>query len=193
MWKIAPRRLITNPNNKATEKEHPSGIKIPSFGNFDLQALDVLKKFCLAATSKKEISSEERWIFKSQTRKEKKEIKRALWHTVTNKPILKFQRKAIDPISYSDLVEERYLDNFVIDIFIGKYEEQARQHGNYTTLYLPSEFFFWMSWNKREFQCEKLAHLLESTKPEKITQILAPIHFLRRVTGESFTSTVKTR
>jgi len=58
--------------------------------------------------------------------------------------MMRFGKKSIDLISFSDLAEERYVDSFIIDISIGKYTEEARANGNDDTSYFPTKVFEWM-------------------------------------------------
>ena len=64
----------------------------------------------------------------------------AFWHHPTNRPILKYGKKGLDATSFSDLVEERYINNFVIDICISKFLDEARENGKNDTVYFPTEF-----------------------------------------------------
>lgn len=38
---------------RANYKKNPMGIQLPGFGNFDLDGLDILKKFCFVCETKK--------------------------------------------------------------------------------------------------------------------------------------------
>ena len=58
----------------------------------------------------------------------------ALWHHPTNHPTLKCGKKGLDCTSFSDLVEERYIDNFVIDICISKFLDDAQEKGKNDTV-----------------------------------------------------------
>ena len=60
------------------------------------------------------------------------QLQDALWHHPASQPILKHGNKRLDTTSFSDLVEERYIDSFVIDICISKFLEESKQSGNKT-------------------------------------------------------------
>lgn len=49
--------------------------------------------------------------------------------------------KVIDVFFFFDFVEERYIDSFVIDVFISKYIEESYLYGYENKLYLFIEFF----------------------------------------------------
>lgn len=167
---------------RGKQKRSPTGVKMFGFGNFDLNGVGVLRKFCSVATTKRKLNSEQRWMSKTEgcTDREKEAIMKALWHTESHQAILKFQRKSVDSLNFAELVEERYLDNFVIDICIGKCLEEARSNGNNTTVYLPSEFFTWMTSDVKSFKSRKLMRLVQQTNPTEMSQILAPVHFPTR-------------
>lgn len=62
-------------------------------------------------------------------------LKDALWHHPTNHPILKYGKKGLDSTSFSDLVEERYIASFVIDICISKFLDDARENSKDDTVF----------------------------------------------------------
>lgn len=49
----------------------------------------------------------------------------ALWHHPASIPFLRYEKTGIDTILFADLVEERYIDNFIIDICISKFFEKT--------------------------------------------------------------------
>ena len=65
------------------------------------------------------------------------QLQNALWNILASQPIL---------------VEERYIDSFVIDICISKFPDKAREAGKGFTVFFPSEFYDWMRSNDKEFQ-----------------------------------------
>ena len=80
----------------------------------------------------------------------------ALWHHPGNSLILRFGKKSIDVMSFSDLAEERYIGCFIIDISIGKYIEEASANGNNDTIYFPTEVYEWMKSSKATFKQTKV-------------------------------------
>jgi len=54
-------------------------------------------------------------------------LRDALWHHPASQPILKHGNKQLDT-SFSDLVEERYIDSFVIDICISKFLDESKDY-----------------------------------------------------------------
>lgn len=157
------------------QQPRPIGIGIPGYGNFDSQGLGTLKKFDFISQIKLRVNKEAEWLKNLHLDSSECEaIKRALWHTNSGKPILRLNGKCIDPLNYSDLVEERYLDNFTIDICIGMYMRESERHGKLcNSVYFPSEFFCWMTSKNKIFKLNKLS----SRIIPQFTQILIPIHF----------------
>ena len=80
------------------------------------------------------------------------QLQNALWNILASQPILEHGTKHLDSTSFSDLVEERYIDSFVIDICISKFPDKAREAGKGFTVFFPSEFYDWMRSNDKEFQ-----------------------------------------
>lgn len=75
-----------------------------------------------------------------------------MWYYLVNILILRFRRKSIDVIFFFELIGERYIDSFVIDICIGKYLEEVRENGNDYILYFFFEFYDWMKFSDRSFK-----------------------------------------
>ena len=75
------------------------------------------------------------------------QLQNALWNILASQPILEHGTKNLDSTSFSDLVEERYIDSFVIDICISKFLDKAREAGKGSTVFFPSEFHDWMRSN----------------------------------------------
>ena len=71
-------------------------------------------------------------------------------------PVLALDHKAVDVLSFSDIVGERYIDSFVIDVSISKYIEESFSQGQHFTLYLPTEFFQWMQVQDKDFKLQKI-------------------------------------
>ena len=80
------------------------------------------------------------------------QLQNALWNILASQAILEHGTKNLDSTSFADLVEERYIDSFVIDICISKFPEKAREAGKGFTVFFPSEFHDWMRSNDKEFQ-----------------------------------------
>ena len=128
-------------NNAQKAGKNPTGIDIVGKGQFSESALCTLKRFCTLAHTSHKVSAEANWL--SQMRCSSGDLMRlqdALWHHPTNRPILKYGKKGLDATSFSDLVEERYINNFVIDICISKFLDEARENGKNDTVYFPTEF-----------------------------------------------------
>ena len=105
------------------------------------------------------------------------QLQDALWHHPASQPILKHGNKRLDTTSFSDLVEERYIDSFVIDICISKFLEESKQSGNNFTVYFPTEFYDWMSSNDMQFQQHQLRERLKLLRNiDDLKQILVPVY-----------------
>ena len=157
---------------------NPTGIDIEGKGQFSESALCILKRFCTLADTTRKVSAEANWLSKMKCSPEDLvRLQDALWHHPTNHPILKYGKKGLDSTSFSDLVEERYIDSFVIDICIGKFLDEARENGKNDTVYFPTQFYDWMSCNDKNFQ---QLQLNETTKHisniDDLQQILVPVY-----------------
>ena len=105
------------------------------------------------------------------------QLQNALWNVSASQPILEHGTKNLDSTSFSDLVEERYIDSFVIDICISKFLDKAREAGKSFTVFFPSEFYDWMRSNDKEFQKRKLRENVEQLKQvNDLQQILVPVY-----------------
>lgn len=130
-----------------------TAIDIVGKGRFSESALCIRKHFCTLADTTCKVSAEANWLSKMKSSSEDLvQLQDALWHYPTNQPILKYGKKGLDSTSYSDLVEERYINSFVIDISISKFLDDARENGNNDIVYFPTEFYDWMSCNNKNFQ-----------------------------------------
>ena len=104
-------------------------------------------------------------------------LQEALWHHPGNSLILRFGKKIIDVMSFSDLVEERYIYSFIIDISIGKYIEEARANGNNVTIYFPTEVYEWTKSSNATFKQTKVTQETSNfTNFDSPRQILVPVH-----------------
>lgn len=69
-----------------------------------------------------------------------------------NHPILKFGNKSIDVQSFADIAGEQWIDNFVVDISIANYIEDAQEQGIDNTLYFPTKVFDWLKSTSEDYQ-----------------------------------------
>ena len=71
-------------------------------------------------------------------------------------PILLFDHKIVDVQLFRDLVGERYIDSFHIDVSISKYIEESYLKGQDFTFYLLTGFFQWMQVQGKDFKLQKV-------------------------------------
>ena len=103
-------------------------------------------------------------------------LQEVLWNRPTSSPILRFDRKSIDVISFCDLAEKRYIDSFVTDVCISKYIEESTICGKEETMYFPTEFLQWMQVNDKAFKIRNLkARALQVARFDNLKQILVPV------------------
>ena len=156
---------------------NPSGIKIPGMGQFSEKGFAILKKFCAIVDTNCKVSSEADWLAYQKCSSENVAwLQDILWHHSPTTAILTSGKKSIDVSSFSDLVAERYIDSFVIDISIAKFIEEARESGKDDSLYFPSEVYEWLKCSK-ELKLVKLKK--ETTKLKNFCNlklILLPVH-----------------
>lgn len=130
---------------------------ISGLGQFSKQGLRILKKYCYVSETKQKVSEEARWLAEVNcTQGEFELLQSALWNKPMSSPILVLDHKAVDVLSFSDLVGERYIDSFVIDVSISKYIEESSSKGQDFTLYLPTEFFQLMQVQDKDFKLQKI-------------------------------------
>lgn len=165
-------------DSEKKDGRNPSGIKITGIGQFSEQGLIILKQFCTIADTKHKVSSEANWLAELKcSSADLGRLQDALWHHPGNSLILRFGKKSIDVMSFSDLAEERYVDSFIIDISIGKYIEEARANGNNDTIYFPTEVYQWMKSSNATFKQTKVAkETSRFTNFDSLKQILVPVH-----------------
>ena len=168
-------------SDERKEGKNPSGIDIKGMGRFSEDSLAVLRQFCTIADTNRKVSSEAHWLSQvSCSSEDLVRIQDALWHQSASSIVLRFGKKSIDVTSFSDLVEERYIDSFVLNISISKYLEEARENGQgYDTLYFPTECFEWLKSHNRQFK-ERQVTKITSRLPNSgdLQQILLPVHML---------------
>ena len=157
---------------------NPSGVKITGIGQFSEEGLTILKQFCVIADTKHKVSSEANSLAQLKcSSADLGRLQEALWHHPGNSVILRFGKKSIDVISFSDLAEERYVDSFIVDISIGKYIDEARANGNNETLYFPTEVYEWMKSDNATFKQTKVSkETSRLTIFDNLKQILVPVH-----------------
>jgi len=155
-----------------------SGVKFTGIGQFSKEGLSILKQFCTIANTKHTVSSEANWLAQLKVSSaDLGRLEEALWHHPGNSLIMRFGKKNIDVISFSDLAEERYIDSFIIDISIGKYIEEARANGNNDNIYFPTEFFEWNKSSNATFKQTKVTkETSRLTNFDSLKQILVPVH-----------------
>lgn len=130
---------------------------ISGLGQFSKQGLRILKKYCYVSETKQKVSEEARWLAEVNcTQGEFELFQSALWNKPMSSPILVLDHKAVDVLSFSDVVGERYIDSFVIDVSISKYIEESSSKGQDFTLYLPTEFFQLMQVQDKDFKLQKI-------------------------------------
>ena len=96
-------------------------------------------------------------------------IKAVLWELSATTTIMRAGQKSLDISSFSTLVAERNLDNFVIDATITKFVDESK-----SSIYLPTEVFFWLRSNDNSFILSKLAGVVKDDCNMKF--ILMPVH-----------------
>lgn len=101
-------------------------------------------------------------------------IKDALWNQGENTTVLRVGDKSTDVASFSTLVEEQYLDNFVIDVCILCFLQHFQ--GRSKALYLPSETHTWLKTNNIHFIHRKLCEVLSNSKENELDLLLCPLH-----------------
>ena len=165
-------------NNERKAGKNPRAIDFQGVGQFSENALSVLTRFCAIADMYRKVSVEANWL--SQMKCSPGDLMRlqdALWHHPTTRPILKHGKKKLDGTSFSDLVEERYVDSFVIDICIDKFLYEARENGINSTVYFPTEFHDWMSSDDKAFQQQQLRESVKELRNiNDLDQILLPVY-----------------
>lgn len=153
------------------------GVHIGGFGQFTEDGLSDLIKFIGISKTARMVAEERQWLQQFNfinNEDELEELTEALWHKPTNGIIIREGKKSIDVMSYSDIVSERHIDNFVVDISIEKYLQEV--NGN-DALYLPSELYDWMKSNSTKFKTVNLKKRVLGRKNVcDINVIIAPVH-----------------
>ena len=144
-------------------------------GTFSRDWISILKKFCLIFSLHAVIRSEERWLANNQDGLSVaaiSAIKEVLWDQGSSETVLRAACKSIDVSSFSTLVEERYVDNFVIDVTISRFLQDCQGQMGSKTLYLPSETHAWLSTNDRQFIDRKLQEVLSTNRENEFELLL---------------------
>lgn len=156
----------------------PTGIEIEGKGEFSETSLSILKQFCRIAETYHKVSSERNWLMGMNcSSRDLALIQDALWHHPATFPFLRHERKGIDPTSSADLVEERYIDSFIIDICISKILDETLVGRRNNTVYFPTEVFLWLESRDKKFIQKQLADTIaRSSDGDNLQQILLPVH-----------------
>ena len=157
----------------------PTGVQIENFEIFSRNGISVLKKFCDISSLRAKIYYEERWLLTSQdglSATEVSSIEQVLWNHRVGETILRAGQKSVDVGSFSTLVGERYLDNFVIDAAILHYLQDGQDQVGSKALYLPSETHTWLNTNNEPFINRKLQEVLAVSRKSESDLLLLPLH-----------------
>ena len=98
-----------------------------------------------------------------------------LWNHRVGETILRAGQKSVDVGSFSTLVGERYLDNFVIDAAILHYLQDGQDQVGSKALYLPSETHTWLNTNSEPFINRKLQEVLAVSRKSEFDLLLLPL------------------
>lgn len=102
-----------------------------------------------------------------------------LWNKPPTSQVLSCNHKVIYVLSFSDLVEERYIDNFAIDVCVDKYIEESYKKETDCTLYFPTEVFQWMEVSNKEFKLMKLKERTSKVPNiNNVCQVLLPVFMM---------------
>lgn len=94
-----------------------------------------------------------------------------LWNWRTSEPIVRACWKSLDVSSFSTLVGESYLDNFVIDVTTWHCLQDCQVHSK--TLYLASEVHTWLETTNHQFIQRKLEEVISGAREEELKLILS--------------------
>ena len=174
-----PERIVEEAEKALRRKkcqQEPTGVAIANLGTFSRNGIAILKKFCEISSLKGSIRTEERWLqieTDDLSVPEISAIKDILWNKSSSETVLRAGQKSIDVASFSTLVEERYLDNFVIDVTILKFLQDCQGS---KALYLPSETHTWLQTN-HQFLCRKVVNeVFSNSREEEFDLLLCPLH-----------------
>lgn len=163
-------------------EQQATGVTISNLGTFSRDGITIFKKFCEISSLKAQIQSEKSWLESNPdglSVADISTIKKVLWNQSGSATVLRAGCKSIDVSSFSTLVEERYLDNFIIDVSISWFllEGQGKKTNICSkVLYLPSETHTWLNVNDKKFLKGKLQEVLFTSKEDEFEIILCPLH-----------------
>ena len=136
---IKAQKLLREEQNAG---RNPSGIDIEGAGEFSETSFSILQQFCRITETYYKANSERNWLLGVDcSPKDLALLQDALWYHPASNPFLRYERKGIDPTSFADLVEERYIDNFIIDICISKFSLETTVDKRNEIVYFPTEVF----------------------------------------------------
>ena len=157
--------------------KYPTGVKISNTGSFSRNGVTILKKFCEISALQSFVHSEDRWLDEMNpddlSMSEILAIKEVLWNRRVTETVLRAGQKSLDVGSFSTLVAERYLDNFVIDVTISWFLQNFKDS---RALYLPTETHTWLSTNDNQFIQRKLHEVLSMSRDSEFDLVLCPLH-----------------
>ena len=94
------QKLLSDEQNAG---RNPSRIEIEGRGRFSETSLSVLKQFCRITETYHKVSSERNWLLGINcSPRDLALIQNALWHHPATKPVLRHERKGIDPTSLAE-------------------------------------------------------------------------------------------
>ena len=165
-------------NEQKRKGNHPSGIVVQGLGQFSEQGLRILRQFCEISKTRGKIAAEAHWLSNIQCPSHELALfQDFLWNRPMTSVVLRCGNKAIDVLSFCDLVGERYIDSFVIDVCINKYMEESYSQGRQDTMFFPTEFFHWMTCDDKVFKLRQLEERASHfTTLSTLQQILVPVH-----------------
>ena len=177
-----PEQVVSDAGKALRMKQNdlkPTGVQIGNLGTFSNDGIAILKKFCEISSLRASIRSEDRWLMVTTdglSANEVRSIEQVLWHQRIGETILKAGQKSVDVGSFSTLVGERYLDNFVIDVAILHYLGDGQKEVGTKALYLPCETHTWLNTNDELFIKQKFRGLLGTSRENEFDLILLPLH-----------------
>lgn len=177
-----PEQVVSDAGKALRMKQNdlkPTDVQMGNLGTFSNDGIAILKKFCEISSLRASIRSEDRWLMVTTdglSANEVRSIEQVLWHQRIGETILKAGQKSVDVGSFSTLVGERYLDNFVIDVAILHYLGDGQKEVGTKALYLPCETHTWLNTNDELFIKQKFRGLLGTSRENEFDLILLPLH-----------------
>lgn len=177
-----PEQVVSDAEKALRMKQNnlkPTGVQIGNLGTFSSNGISILRKFCDISSLRASIRSEERWLMATTdglTANEVRSIEQVLWHQRIGETMLRAGQKSVDVGSFSTLVGERYLDNFVIDVAILHYLWDGQKQVGTKALYLPCETHTWLKTKDELFIKQKFQGVLGTSRGSEFDLILLPLH-----------------